>query len=147
MSGAQLRRSRTVCSFMVGLLRSPIDAWTSRTISLPLSGWAVLGADLKCSESYLGAAVPIPLRRRVLRFAHDRKSTPLPAALWRGVVSSASRDHKAQKIPRGSDELAEVGMHDFNRRDFLRGSTIAAAASTFGLLVPADLAAAPALPP
>src|SRR5262245_64214576 len=38
-------------------------------------------------------------------------------------------------------------MHDFNRRDFLRGSTIAAAASTFGLLVPADLAAAPALPP
>jgi hypothetical protein len=29
-------------------------------------------------------------------------------------------------------------MHDFNRRDFLRGSTIAAAASTFGLLVPGD---------
>jgi anaerobic selenocysteine-containing dehydrogenase len=29
-------------------------------------------------------------------------------------------------------------MHDFDRRDFLRGSTIAAAASTFGLLgVPA----------
>src|SRR5260221_12388228 len=29
-------------------------------------------------------------------------------------------------------------MHDFNRRDFLRGSTIAAATSTFGLLVPGD---------
>jgi hypothetical protein len=37
-------------------------------------------------------------------------------------------------------------MHDFNRRDFLRGSTIAAAASTFGLLVPADGAPAPTLP-
>ena len=37
-------------------------------------------------------------------------------------------------------------MHDFNRRDFLRGSTIAAAASTFGLLVPADAASAPTLP-
>ena len=37
-------------------------------------------------------------------------------------------------------------MHDFNRRDFLRGSTIAAAASTFGLLVPGDAASAPTLP-
>src|SRR5258708_99190 len=36
-------------------------------------------------------------------------------------------------------------MHDFNRRDFLRGSTIAAAASTFGLLVPGD--AVPAATP
>jgi hypothetical protein len=37
-------------------------------------------------------------------------------------------------------------MHDFNRRDFLRGSTIAAAASTFGLLVPGDATSAPTLP-
>ena len=37
-------------------------------------------------------------------------------------------------------------MDDFNRRDFLRGSTIAAAASTVGLLVPADAASAPASP-
>jgi len=37
-------------------------------------------------------------------------------------------------------------MDDFNRRDFLRGSTIAAAASTLGLLVPADAASAPASP-
>ena len=37
-------------------------------------------------------------------------------------------------------------MDDFNRRDFLRGSAIAAAASTLGLLVPADAASAPASP-
>src|SRR5262245_26466766 len=37
-------------------------------------------------------------------------------------------------------------MHDFDRRDFLRGSTIAAAASTFGLLVPPNAASAPSLP-
>jgi len=37
-------------------------------------------------------------------------------------------------------------MHDFDRRDFLRGSTIAAAASTFGLLVPPHAASAPTLP-
>ena len=33
-------------------------------------------------------------------------------------------------------------MHDLDRRDFLRGSTIAAAASTFGLLVPPEEPAA-----
>ena len=37
-------------------------------------------------------------------------------------------------------------MHDFDRRDFLRGSTIAAAASTFGLLVPSEAQSAPTLP-
>jgi hypothetical protein len=37
-------------------------------------------------------------------------------------------------------------MHDFDRRDFLRGSTIAAAASTFGLLVPPEAQSAPTLP-
>ena len=37
-------------------------------------------------------------------------------------------------------------MDDVNRRDFLRSSTIAAAASTLGLLVPADAASAPASP-
>jgi hypothetical protein len=37
-------------------------------------------------------------------------------------------------------------MHDFNRRDFLRGSTIAAAGSTFGLMVPADAAPEATLP-
>jgi hypothetical protein len=37
-------------------------------------------------------------------------------------------------------------MNDTNRRDFLRGSTIAAAASTLGLLVPADAATAPTSP-
>src|SRR5215469_13609769 len=45
-----------------------------------------------------------------------------------------------------SNELTGIGMDDFNRRDFLRGSTIAAAASTLGLLVPADAASAPASP-
>ena len=37
-------------------------------------------------------------------------------------------------------------MHDFNRRDFLRGSTIAAAGSTFGLMVPAYAAPEATLP-
>ena len=37
-------------------------------------------------------------------------------------------------------------MHDFDRREFLRGSTIAAAASTFGLLVPPEARSAPTLP-
>src|SRR5216683_1144535 len=37
-------------------------------------------------------------------------------------------------------------MHDLDRRDFLRGSTIAAAASTFGLLVPPEAQSAPSLP-
>src|SRR5437016_13661709 len=37
-------------------------------------------------------------------------------------------------------------MHDLDRRDFLRGSTIAAAASTFGLLVPPEAQSAPTLP-
>ena len=37
-------------------------------------------------------------------------------------------------------------MRDFDRRDFLRGSTIAAAASTFGLLVPPEAQSAPTLP-
>src|SRR5437899_11869487 len=37
-------------------------------------------------------------------------------------------------------------MHDLDRRDFLRGSTIAAAASTFGLLVPPEAQSAPTSP-
>src|SRR5260370_42589430 len=37
-------------------------------------------------------------------------------------------------------------MHALDRRDFLRGSTIAAAASTFGLLVPPEAQSAPSLP-
>src|SRR5262249_19088709 len=58
MSGAQPRRSCTVCAFMVDLLGSQIDAWNTRTVSLPPSGRAVLGADLNCSESRWGAADP-----------------------------------------------------------------------------------------
>jgi hypothetical protein len=59
MSGAQPRRSCTVCAFMVDLLGSQIDAQNTRTVSLPLSGRAVLGADLNCSESRWGAADPL----------------------------------------------------------------------------------------
>jgi hypothetical protein len=51
MSGAQPRRSCTVCAFMVASPSVEIDAWNSRTISLPPSGRAVLGTDLNCSES------------------------------------------------------------------------------------------------
>src|SRR5262245_20742116 len=51
MSGAQPRRSCTVCAFMVEYHSVEIDAWNSRTISLPPSGRALLGADLSCSES------------------------------------------------------------------------------------------------
>src|SRR6476659_10481492 len=51
MSGAQPRRSCAVCAFMVESPSVEIDAWNSRTISLPPSGRAVLGADLNCSES------------------------------------------------------------------------------------------------
>src|SRR5262245_14307785 len=54
MSGAQPRRSCTVCAFMVDLLGSQIDARNTRTVSLPPSGRAVLGADLNCSESKAG---------------------------------------------------------------------------------------------
>src|SRR5262245_13443682 len=54
MSGAQPGRSCTVCAFMVDLLGSQIDARNTRTVSLPLSGRAVLGADLNCSESKAG---------------------------------------------------------------------------------------------
>src|SRR5262247_2034673 len=54
MSGAQPGRSCTVCAFMVDLLGSQIDAGNTRTVSLPLSGRAVLGADLNCSESKAG---------------------------------------------------------------------------------------------
>src|SRR5262245_55427802 len=54
MSGAQPGRCCTVCAFMVDLLGSQIDARNTRTVSLPLSGRAVLGADLNCSESKAG---------------------------------------------------------------------------------------------
>src|SRR5262245_45929825 len=54
MSGAQPRRSCTVCAFMVDLLGSQIDARNTRTVNLPLNGRAVLGADLNCSESKAG---------------------------------------------------------------------------------------------
>src|SRR6516165_4005678 len=59
MSGAQPHRSCTVCAFMVDLLGSQIDAWITRTVSLPPSGRAVLGGDLNCSESRWGAADPL----------------------------------------------------------------------------------------
>jgi hypothetical protein len=65
MSGAQPRRSCTVCAFMV---ESPsVEIENSRTISLPPNGRTVLGADLNCSESRRAlptpCAAPNPMRQ------------------------------------------------------------------------------------